>query len=743
MTPEINERMRLALERRAKALEAAAGVQKLRVRVEAPGGELWVRAKEALKAVEAASEVTAGDFETCDASLSSCQFKKGQAAAALDDATSDFDELKADPNLARVASEVEVLKHLAKAEKALASALAAKAGSDGEDGAEGATYDLAFTKKEYGEFIDACSTDAADARRTTRDMQRTMGLVVVLCKEAADGAARCLLDYTVKRTEQAEKDAADLDSQIARFEIKAKEIASTNKSLKAKSLEAVAYVEKLVSESIVAGIDIVNAELAEVRTIVQKAVERAVGNAAATKLQSRARILLAKASVGKMRQTAKELVCVTLIQCAFRCWLARQTVDVMRLEKEEADRAAAEALKIAQGKAVVRLQTRFRIRRSQKDLARRKQVRADAIAKAKAEAETAKAAAEAKAKAEAEAAAADAEAKEKAEKEAAEAKEASEKAAADAAAAEEARKKQAKEAQEAAELKAKADKEAAEAEAAAAEAAKALALEATKALAAEHIQLDGIDDDDDDYDDDDAEAYDPNRRPRQATTDAVVSGPASSAELETVATISEEGEEDVEESSSPDGKKNIPSPSSSGPGELKKSTSNTEKTVMKSTSAKAAMVHEVPDDIIVLKERLGYEPTEEEIQNYAEWLGLKEGEEHLMWIPRKAMRSPLPKPWKPCKARDTGDVFYFNPSTGESLWHHPQDDHWATLFAQCQVKYQMKGASVLRESTRFYLCFSCPCLTQISPAAYCPIQIPRLRPVKENCTRGTRSWCIN
>ena len=106
---------------------------------------------------------------------------------------------------------------------------------------------------------------------------------------------------------------------------------------------------------------------------------------------------------------------------------------------------------------------------------------------------------------------------------------------------------------------------------------------------------------------------------------------------------------------------------------------------MKSTSTKAATVHEVPDDIIVLKERLGYEPTDEEILNYAEWLGLKEGEEHLMWIPRKAMRSPLPKPWKPCKARDTGDVFYFNPTTGESLWHHPQDDHWANLFAQCQV----------------------------------------------------------
>ena len=162
MTPEINERMVLALERRAKALEAAEGVQKLRVRVEAPNGELWVRAKEAVKAVEAASEKTAGDFETSNEALSSCQFKKGQAAAALDDATSDFDELKADPNLERLAGEQEVVNRLAKAQKALETAQAAHTSSDGRGVA---SYDLAGTQKKYGELIDACSEDTAHARR--------------------------------------------------------------------------------------------------------------------------------------------------------------------------------------------------------------------------------------------------------------------------------------------------------------------------------------------------------------------------------------------------------------------------------------------------------------------------------------------------------------------------------------------------------------------------------------------------
>jgi len=54
---------------------------------------------------------------------------------------------------------------------------------------------------------------------------------------------------------------------------------------------------------------------------------------------------------------------------------------------------------------------------------------------------------------------------------------------------------------------------------------------------------------------------------------------------------------------------------------------------------------------------------------------------HFHYIPCSFF---FPQPWKPCKARDTGEVFYFNPATGESLWHHPQDDHWASLFTQCK-----------------------------------------------------------
>ena len=664
MTPEINERMRLALEHRAKALEAVKNLQKLLKLVEAPSGELWVRAKEAVKAVEAASEITAGDFELCDAKLSSCQFKKGQAQAALDDAASDFDELKADPNLRRVASEAFVLSALAKAEKALNSAQVATAGNGADADSCVAAFDLAKTKAKYGELIDTCSADTADARRTTRDMQRTMEKVAILCKEAADGAVRCLLDYTIERAQQAEQDAADLDSRIATFEAKAKEITDANDALKEESTASVAAVEKLVVEGILLDVDVVNAELAEVRSIVQKAAELAVGNAAATKLQKRVRILLARSLMQKKCKEAKEALSIVILQCSIRCWLARQTVDVMRLEKKEEGRR--------KDQAAVKLQTLVRIRRSKIDLRERKRLRTEAIAKAKAEAEAAKIAAEAEQKARTEAAAAeaaaaearqkaeeaaalvaaaaDAEAKAKAEKEASEAQAALKKAAAEAAAAEEARIAKKKQAEEIAKQQAKAEEEA-----------------ATSSLALEQIKIEDKSGED---------AYDPHTRPRQATVDIVVSGPASNLDAEAMATVSESSNQRDDKNANP---------ADSTTSKSKQSPSLTEKSIMKSSSAKPEVVHEVPDDIIVLKERAGYEPTVEEIDNYAEWLGLEDDEDHLMWIPRKAMSSPLPKPWKPCKARDTGEVFYFNPLTNESLWHHPQDDHWANLFAQCKV----------------------------------------------------------
>ncbi len=35
------------------------------------------------------------------------------------------------------------------------------------------------------------------------------------------------------------------------------------------------------------------------------------------------------------------------------------------------------------------------------------------------------------------------------------------------------------------------------------------------------------------------------------------------------------------------------------------------------------------------------------------------------------MKAPLPADWKPCKTLDTGEIYYFNFATGQSIWDHP------------------------------------------------------------------------
>ena len=69
------------------------------------------------------------------------------------------------------------------------------------------------------------------------------------------------------------------------------------------------------------------------------------------------------------------------------------------------------------------------------------------------------------------------------------------------------------------------------------------------------------------------------------------------------------------------------------------------------------------------------EPTDSEVKDYAEFLGLKLPEEkHLLWIARDALQAPIPAPWKPCRDNASSELYYFNFQTGESSWSHPLDD---------------------------------------------------------------------
>eukprot|EP00960_Hanusia_phi_P054630 762723-Hanusia_phi.AAC.8 len=63
-----------------------------------------------------------------------------------------------------------------------------------------------------------------------------------------------------------------------------------------------------------------------------------------------------------------------------------------------------------------------------------------------------------------------------------------------------------------------------------------------------------------------------------------------------------------------------------------------------------------------------FEPSEEEILEYAQWLGIDVSKEkELLWIAREGIKAPLPPDWRACKS-STGDIYYFNFKTGESMW---------------------------------------------------------------------------
>ena len=100
----------------------------------------------------------------------------------------------------------------------------------------------------------------------------------------------------------------------------------------------------------------------------------------------------------------------------------------------------------------------------------------------------------------------------------------------------------------------------------------------------------------------------------------------------------------------------------------------------------------------VLEETIdaNYEPTEEEIAEYAKWLGMDlDADKHLFWVAREGLKAPLPPEWKPCQSPE-GELYYFNFQSGESVWDHPCDDHYRGMF-QVEKKKNPKPAPDAKE----------------------------------------------
>ncbi|XP_075460348.1 centrosomal protein of 164 kDa isoform X2 [Ascaphus truei] len=86
-----------------------------------------------------------------------------------------------------------------------------------------------------------------------------------------------------------------------------------------------------------------------------------------------------------------------------------------------------------------------------------------------------------------------------------------------------------------------------------------------------------------------------------------------------------------------------------------------------------------------------YIPQEQEIQEYARLIGIEpDSEPALMWLAREGIVAPLPAEWKPCQDV-TGDIYYFNFSTGQSTWDHPSDENYRELVTQEREKLQAPG----------------------------------------------------
>ncbi|XP_061074400.1 centrosomal protein of 164 kDa-like isoform X2 [Conger conger] len=89
-------------------------------------------------------------------------------------------------------------------------------------------------------------------------------------------------------------------------------------------------------------------------------------------------------------------------------------------------------------------------------------------------------------------------------------------------------------------------------------------------------------------------------------------------------------------------------------------------------------------DQLILEEDYdeNYIPSEQEILEYAREIGIDPDQEpELMWLAREGIVAPLPGEWKPCQDV-TGDVYYFNFSSGQSTWDHPCDEQYRRLVVQ-------------------------------------------------------------
>lgn len=84
-------------------------------------------------------------------------------------------------------------------------------------------------------------------------------------------------------------------------------------------------------------------------------------------------------------------------------------------------------------------------------------------------------------------------------------------------------------------------------------------------------------------------------------------------------------------------------------------------------------------------------PSAQEIDFYCQFLGLDPKEDkELLWIAIEGLKAPLPPDWIYYEHKTDDKVLFYNKKTGESIGHHPLDDHYFMLFQEEKKKLDQK-----------------------------------------------------
>jgi hypothetical protein len=101
-------------------------------------------------------------------------------------------------------------------------------------------------------------------------------------------------------------------------------------------------------------------------------------------------------------------------------------------------------------------------------------------------------------------------------------------------------------------------------------------------------------------------------------------------------------------------------------------------------------------------------------------------EKDLLWIAREGLKAPLPEHWKPCKTPGTGDIYYFNFQTGDSVWEHPCDEYYKKFYASEKANWEKKQSTTAAATNVRASAAAGASATPATPASTAPASTPSL-----------------